>query len=918
MTPAAVFALAVVAVAQTPFVPPTHYGAGTAGSAAVTPTIAPLGVPCLGNANFGLGARGVLGGTLVGELLGLAPASVPTTGIDVLVNAPVLLFAISSNGGEAAFAFPLPSSTAFAGLSVFAQMVAIDPGAPQGLSASDGLQFSLCSLDLTDVDVGNAVRLAGVKRLGLNVGAHDRWEAAKLFKNQLPNPGFEPGVYGTVWLADSTSTTDVFVPRDWNPGNASHPVGFWNGAEFEIVYGAGAGTSGVVQAFTHSGGNYRFDLGSHGAIAIADRDVMFTRRTIAGTAGINGGVGVADASNPYSGTQSLRLSAADSFEHVMDTSWRDGDHSSHKLLVVEGDWRIRLKARAANSGDQLRVQLFRDGGPPYNPVFLDRTFVLGGSWATHQETQTIAAGVDQTIDPWPANTYRPGLVFRVEVPATNAGPIWIDEVELYRVDDATNPTVFGDRFVQRLLDYRPGLLRWWAGQLGNTLDNMTKSWAERGSCGYRPDGNAPDTWDQGVPDFLQLCAYVGAEPWIVMPPTATAADLLGFMEYLAGTSGPMAARRVGQGQVAPWTTVFAKIHLEWGNELWGAGSPGDPFAGASVNGGVRLGFLADRAFATMKTSSWYAANASRFDFVIGGQSGYSGRQQEIEASADDHDSTALAPYFGTLANFATPAEVYGPLFAQPFFAARNPAGAMYQSKQFLVNGGNGTDLSIYEVNYGTAQIVPGLSSALRNEFVAGASGAVALPLHMLVYMTDLGAREQCAFLACGYSFRFDTSGGWPGQQHQFVQIWGMLRDLYHYDIRRPTWLGVELANQAIMGDAITTTQTGANPGWTQSAINGVGAPTTVSYVQSFAFRDGNRYGLVLMNLSLTEQQVVRLHVPGTPQAAATIHKIEPANISDMNTTSEVVTLLEEQVGDFRDGYEMVLAPHSIRAVLWSN
>ena len=32
--------------------------------------------------------------------------------------------------------------------------------------------------------------------------------------------------------------------------------------------------------------------------------------------------------------------------------------------------------------------------------------------------------------------------------------------------------------------------------------------------------------------------------------------------------------------------------------------------------------------------------------------------------------------------------------------------------------------------------------------------------------------------------------------------------------------------------------------------DGVGAATTVPYVQSFAFRDGNQYGLVLFNLDL--------------------------------------------------------------------
>jgi hypothetical protein len=273
--------------------------------------------------------------------------------------------------------------------------------------------------------------------------------------------------------------------------------------------------------------------------------------------------------------------------------------------------------------------------------------------------------------------------------------VWIDEVELYRVDDATNPTVYSDRFVQRLQDYSPGVLRWWAGQLGETLDNMTQPWQQRGTCGYKPNQTTPDTWNYGVHEFLQLCDHVNAEPWIVMPPTASQSDLLNFMEYLGGTSGAYATRRANQGQTTPWTSVFSRIHLEWGNELWGAGTPGDPFGGASVNGGVRLGSLADRAFSLMKASPWYSAGA--FHFIIGGQAGYSGRQAEIEANSDDHDSTALAPYFGELTNYATDAEVYGPLFARPFYDALNVNGRMIQSKGYLTAGGNGTSLSIYEV-----------------------------------------------------------------------------------------------------------------------------------------------------------------------------------------------------------------------------
>lgn len=771
----------------------------------------------------------------------------------------------------------------------------------------------------TNVTVADTVRVAGVKKLGLNVGGQDRFGAAKILKNHLPNPGFEPGVFGTVWLAGTGSTSGTFVAgAGWGTANGQHAAGFWDGAAYEIVYGPAAGQSGTVSAFTHNGGNYQFNLGG-GTTALGSMDVMYTRRTFAGAQGIQGAVGVVDTASPFSGTQSLRLAASNDFSYVMDTSWRDGDQSSHKLLLVQGNWRVRFKARSTGGTEQIRARLYRDGGAPYNPTFIDQTFTVGTGWSTHTVAVNIAAGTDQAPDPWPAATYRPALIFRMNAPAGNTGNVWIDEVELICDDEATNPTSFNNRFVQRLQEYDPGVLRFWAGQLGETLDNQTQPAFLRGTCGYRPDSASPGTWNYGVHDFLALCQHIGAEPWYVMPPTASSQDILNFMEYLAGTTGTYATRRVNQGQTAPWTSVFTRIHLEFGNELWGAGTQGDPFGGASHNGGTRLGACADRFFTIMKSSPHYAAASGVLDLVIGGQAGFAGRQQQIEAASNDHDSTALAPYFGELQDgWATDAEMFGPLFAKPFYDCLNANGRLFQSNQFLVAGGNGTRMTIYEVNYHTTSIIAGLPTTTRNEFVAGASGAIALPLNMLLPMFEFGAIEQCAFTSLGYAYRFDTSGGFPPAQDQMVHVWGMLRDLYHYDLKRPTWLGVELANKAIMGDGITTTQTGDNPGWTQSAINGVGAATNVNYIQSFAFKQGNQYGIVLMNLDLTTQHGVRLYVPGTPAANANLWRIEPNNIRDQNTTSAAVNIQTSTITNFQTGFEMVLPRHSIRVITWTN
>lgn len=767
---------------------------------------------------------------------------------------------------------------------------------------------------VTTVTVTNPVVQAGVKRLGINIGGRSRWSAAQILKNMIDNPSFEAGVVGTVFLAATGSTSATFTPDFWDTSSGNLPIGYWDGAPWEIVFGPAKGQSGTVTSFTYSGGDYAFDLGGAGT-AMNQYDVLFVRRTVPG---LSGNTFQGDTSQFHSGAQSRRLEQPppsggdDRFDWVMDTSWRDGDQTSHKMLVVEGDWRFRFWARGQAGGEQVRVTFRRDGGPPHNPTFFQQTYNLTNAWQQFDTGNVnVPTGTDELTDPWPVG-YRPAAVLSVELLGSPA-VAWIDDLDLHSVDNSTNPTVFTDLFVDQLISLNPGILRDWSGQLGETLDNQLAATFDRGTVSYKPSSPNPGGWNYGLHDFLELCDHVGAEPWYVCAPTFTAADWMNLCEYLAApsTAGPYAALRAAQGQTAPWTSVFPRIHLEFGNELWGGADPGDPFGGASVRGGLRLGEVGSDRLGLLKTSPHYAGVSSVINLIIGGQAGYAGRQQEIETAAGavgaEHDTVALAPYFGVLNDWATPAEIYGPLFAGPFYHAG--AGNMGQSKTHLINGGNGTELAIYEINFHTTSTSYTIPNAGRNDYVTG-MGGIALALSMLVYQTQLAAIDQCAFSSLGYSYRYNTT--------EYVRIWGMLRDLYQSGRRRPTWLGVDVANRAIMGDAVTSTRTGDNPNWTQAALNEVGAPTTVDRIQSFAYRNGNQYAIVLFNLDLTTQHGVRLVAPGSPSTTATEHLLDSGSISDDNEDATTITIQTNPITTFGQNHEMVLPPFSMRVITWSN
>lgn len=760
------------------------------------------------------------------------------------------------------------------------------------------------------VVIHSRAAVRNVKRFGVNIGHHDRFGAAQLLKNLIVNPGFEAGEFATIFLAEPGATGGRVQADNWNTVwnndalDIGQPPGFWANATYEIVDGAAKGRRGVVGGFAHENNRYTHYLREQGPFPRAG-DVFFLRKAL--TPAYSGERGNSfhrfdpSQARPGSpGVQSLQLLPPTpawrwSYDYVMDSYGRDGDPAAGRLLRVEGEWQLEFWARSNVDGATLEVRFERATAWP----FLTAVIPLRTGWQHIVRRFSVAPGRD-----------RPGSdiqqrVLHVRLRA-QGGAVWVDDMALGRADHA-NPTAFSDAYVTRLRELRPGILRNWGHQLGSSLDNQLAPPFARKMTGFSPRQRLATQFHFSLHEFLELCREIEAEPWYVMPPTWSAVELQNLAAYLAAQPNehPYAARRAELGQAQPWTAVFPTIHLEYGNEMWGSNLGDDPFLGATVRGGERLGRIACDRLRPLRSSPFFERERRRFNVIIGGQANAPARQGEIARSCDQHDAIALAPYYGRLDRADDAETIYRPLYARPQQDVTT-GGLLHQNFQQAGAGGRGARLAVYELNFHTTD--GAVSPAVRNAFVSGLAGGLALPLYMLYYLRHFSVRDQAAFTSVQFSMPIGGGG--------FVRLWGLLRDLEETGRKRPGWLALELVNRAVMGDLLDVTLPDDLPTWVQQPINGITRPLRAPALHVFPFHDRERYAAVLFNLDLQQAQPVQLRLPRLPLADGRLWTLTADAPDRTNETDDAVVPVAQTLTDLGRNVTLTLPPHSLTVLEW--
>ena len=604
---------------------------------------------------------------------------------------------------------------------------------------------------------------------------------------------------------------------------------FWTGASYEFVWGAANGRSGIVAKFERSSssrpGVLRFrDEGA----APAAGDYVVLRKDVPGngTAGwwprscCGGSVQTesTDLSPESPGAQAVRISSSSSGAQAAVASYFDS-LPGRSFVRLQGAYNLLFRAKSLGGERLLTVDIGR-ASRTEGSRYLARTLAVAPVWKRY------SLGFDANQGAADAGTAH------VSFTATHSD-ILLDDVSLIPVRlGAGKKTAFRDEVVKALLQLRPGLLRYWGGQLGDTLENQLAPEFARRRAGYSAWQTQEDSIRYGLHDFLELCRVVAAEPYYVVPTTFSQQEMSDLIEYLAGSPHThYGAVRASLGQSDPWTTVFPRVHLEFGNEAWNAS-----FRGATLENSTAYGERASALFAVAKRRAGDAA--SHLDLIVGGQAVNWERNREILAASRGFDSFAVAPYqMNAIDAAGTQAELFGPMLAEPQ-AITAPTGFMGRNRALLPAG---KQLTVYEVNVSTTG--GAISQSDLDRLIPSLGSGLAVIENMLLTMRDLRVKNQMFWSLPQYMLK--RSDG------KSVKLFGAVVDMGVTNQKRPVFLAMQLANEAIAGELVDVRQGGGNPAWTQQALNGV-PRTAAHFIESFAFRDGERRSLILLNLDLAE------------------------------------------------------------------
>ena len=547
---------------------------------------------------------------------------------------------------------------------------------------------SEATMGITRLRVTSDVILANVTRLGVNLGEHNFYDSGQMLKNLLSrNPEFAGMTFRTIFHCDAGGASSCV---DMSPG-IQFPAEFWNGASYELLEGSEAGQRGKVTRSAAAYRGYSLTLSSGVGVGVGAGagagDWIAVEKNVPDDPGagwwptMHGGARLerehTDLPPGVPVHQTLKIDASGTGQSVDLNAYFDST-AARSFVHLRGRYRLSFRAKVVAGAKTMHLHVCRL--VPGLRRYVDKDVHLTPAWAEYSEEFTA----NETA--LPAGAVETGFT-------VSGGSVLLSDVALEPVvGDASNHTAFRDEVVETLRELHPGVMRLMEGDagLGSTVDNLLVSPAARERSGYLASFKPSDDVAVGIPEFLELCREIGAEPWIVAPTAMSLKETRELAEYLAGPATTQGgALRVAAGRREPWTQAFRTIHIEVGNETWNP-----DFRGEAIEDPAAYGRRANAVFAAFRAAAGPAL--AQFDLVVGTHAFDPDRNAALLAAAPLANSLAIAPYLmRSVTEWANDDQLYGPLLAQPEQMSRE--GFVAAAAQ----SAGGRQLAVYEVNLHT-------------------------------------------------------------------------------------------------------------------------------------------------------------------------------------------------------------------------
>jgi hypothetical protein len=306
-------------------------------------------------------------------------------------------------------------------------------------------------------------------------------------------------------------------------------------------------------------------------------------------------------------------------------------------------------------------------------------------------------------------------------------------------------------------------------------------------------------------------------------------------------------------------------------------------------------------------------------FHAAGQAANSWLNGQIMPRVPNADRFGVAPYIiqgiskEEMAVLDTDARLFRWAFAWPIFRSLEAEGAMH--KNFDLARKHGMELSIYEVNHHITHDDAPLEP--RNTIVTSIGGGLNVAGTMLLMLREHHLRTQALFSLVQHSYNAHGIGA--------VRLWGTALNMRKgHERYRPTFLACAMANRVMGGDLVRTVHSEGEPTFTGRGRfryrGGVEDYGPLPVLASYAFREGSRRGLILLNLDVAEAHPVALAFEGkVAGSTARRWRLQADTITANNEFEQVepqVALVEDEVAGFASGQRLTLPPHSATALQW--